>query len=1261
MSGTQQGTTTSRSVYPGQSGDQIQNTFSGVLGAYQNTPFQGYSGQLVAPNNGYQNTAAAGIAGAAHFAPQQVSAPSYGAAQVTNPGYYQGLGYTAAPAGATSYNATMGQASQIGAGQVHDVNAQTVGSTNFSTYMNPYTQSVIDTTTQQLARNNAQQQQQISSQAAMNGAFGGDRSAIAAQEQNRNYDQTLGQTVAGLNNQNFMQAQAAATGDVSRNLTAQQSNQSTGLNIAGQNLNSSNTFGLANMNAANTASQYNATNQQQANQFNAAATNAANQFTANAGNQSNQFNAGNNQQVSLYNAGADNQARQFNAGQNLSGQQLNQYAGIQGANINNQANSALYGFGTQQQQTAQAQNDAQYGQFMRHVNFPYQQAQGQEQAVSSFAPALAGARTNYNTYPAPSTTGQILGGITAATGLAGMWNGTNKDGSTNGISGLASSAVKGISNLYDGSSLQAALNGGYSGLDIGGSAKDFTNSSSDIADAGLDQWLPAANGGRIGMADGGEVGNDFYTPAYADGGETEMTGSGEDYNAPWSEDPGEDTPGVGGILAQVRAAGGQPDTSGYEPAPAGYAKPEPIDPVPSRAMLSADPSGGISRQSEPAGNSWAQPLLAAGLGMLASRSPNAGTAIGDGGLAGMAQMNAQPGLEIQRQAGITAGLNNQLLKTRTPLIIDMLNKSYGAQGGIAGAANNGVAGGGQRIGNSQNYLVDPRSIAANMNIAAASGDYKSVAAMGAQLQNLGKEGFTIDSDGNSMFVPGYLASLAAQKGTAAGAEAWAKLEPAVREAALKAQIDIGVHSANAGTDARYAEPIKMTVPDGKGGYQDISIPRPAWAGANGGPASGGVSGVGGNPTGGVSAPTLGGNVAPIASPGVSSPLVVGAAKQAGISPQLLAFTMDREGYKANPYQDGKGLAFGYGSTAPSADATISQPDAVALVAKNLATAQVPVKNAAASMGYNFTPDQIDALTSFNQNTGQAENILKQAGGDVSKVPALMQQFNTQDGKVMNGLTTRRAMEGQMFTGSGQSATSGQPASTAAQFPGAIVGKSVLAPRTPEETKMSETYGDQFASISNAYKQAPINLGKLDELDTAAAGFRPGSTGAARLAASKGLTDVLQMMGVTVPQSLADGTASGETIQKISGGMVSDMVKSLGSHEALGVFNAVKGIMPNIEMSKGGFDVITNSLRQGVMRDRDLGQFQDQWLADPSHKNSIAGMTTAFEKANPIEAYASRVVPYPTPKSLSNLKPNVIYRNSAGKTAMFDGTHMVPVQ
>jgi hypothetical protein len=128
-----------------------------------------------------------------------------------------------AAAGLTGYNPSQ-------------VQAQTLAGTDLSSYMNPYTQNVIGSGLQAIDLQRRQALNQAGDQALKTGAFGGSRLGIQEALTNSGSAMQAGNLASQLMAQNFSQAQAAAQGDISRNLAAQQANQQAGLSGAGLNL-----------------------------------------------------------------------------------------------------------------------------------------------------------------------------------------------------------------------------------------------------------------------------------------------------------------------------------------------------------------------------------------------------------------------------------------------------------------------------------------------------------------------------------------------------------------------------------------------------------------------------------------------------------------------------------------------------------------------------------------------------------------------------------------------------------------------------------------------------------------------------------------------------------------------------------------------------------------------------------------------------------------------------------------------------------------
>jgi hypothetical protein len=137
-----------------------------------------------------------------------------------------GVGQDAQNASQAGYLNTMGQTpAQINPAQISQQNLQP--------YMNPYTQSVINSTLPIMQQNLGLQQAGNQDQAAAAGAYGGSRQALQQGVTQAQGAQNMAQMAAQLNQANFGQAQGAAATDVAAQNAAQQQNQAAGLTQEG--------------------------------------------------------------------------------------------------------------------------------------------------------------------------------------------------------------------------------------------------------------------------------------------------------------------------------------------------------------------------------------------------------------------------------------------------------------------------------------------------------------------------------------------------------------------------------------------------------------------------------------------------------------------------------------------------------------------------------------------------------------------------------------------------------------------------------------------------------------------------------------------------------------------------------------------------------------------------------------------------------------------------------------------------------------------
>ena len=136
------------------------------------------------------------------------------------------LAATSGGAGADQYNAAQAGYLTAAGTPATQVSAQQLSNTNLQPYMNPYTQSVINSTLPLMQQQNALAQNQQANAANSSNAFGGSRQGVQQGVAQAQGALNIGQMASQLNQANFTQAQQAATGDITRNLQAAQGNQS---------------------------------------------------------------------------------------------------------------------------------------------------------------------------------------------------------------------------------------------------------------------------------------------------------------------------------------------------------------------------------------------------------------------------------------------------------------------------------------------------------------------------------------------------------------------------------------------------------------------------------------------------------------------------------------------------------------------------------------------------------------------------------------------------------------------------------------------------------------------------------------------------------------------------------------------------------------------------------------------------------------------------------------------------------------------------
>ena len=140
---------------------------------------------------------------------------------------------------------------------------------------------------------------------------------------------------------------------------------------------------------------------------------------------------------------------------------------------------------------------------------------------------------------------------------------------------------------------------------------------------------------------------------------------------------------------------------------------------------------------------------------------------------------------------------------------------------------------------------------------------------------------------------------------------------------------------------------------------------------------------------------------------------------------LANFVAEFEEFRATPYDDYGQLSIGYGSKATGEDQVVTEEQARKLLEQGLERSRQSVLRAMEKYNYDFTENQILALTSFTYNLGSGEGtsdnrpkglkqLLDVGRRDVEEISDSIELYNKAGGKVLPGLVKRRAAEYKLF-------------------------------------------------------------------------------------------------------------------------------------------------------------------------------------------------------------------------------------------------------
>lgn len=295
---------------------------------------------------------------------------------------------------------------------------------NFNTqsaqqYMNPYTDTVMKSTLTEMDRQNQKGVVADNAKASSAKAFGGSRHGVVEAERARNASQLKADTIGGMMNQNYMQAQGQFNQQAGLNQQNNQFNAGTAQNAQQSNQNAIMSTVLADQAAKNNMTQFNGSmgvNAQLASEQMRQTAFGMNRDTFNQ-NQDRSFQTQvQNQNMGLqgFNANRD----QFNTDLNraMQGGALSMQLGGQAQNMGMQDANNVLTIGNMQQQFGQRGQDIAYENFQNQKADPFQKFAFLQQALQgkNYTPQTGSTTTSTQSGGGQSTVGQVAGlGLTA--------------------------------------------------------------------------------------------------------------------------------------------------------------------------------------------------------------------------------------------------------------------------------------------------------------------------------------------------------------------------------------------------------------------------------------------------------------------------------------------------------------------------------------------------------------------------------------------------------------------------------------------------------------------------------------------------------------------------------------------------------------------------------------------------------------------------------------------------------------------------------
>ena len=135
-------------------------------------------------------------------------------------------------------------------------------------------------------------------------------------------------------------------------------------------------------------------------------------------------------------------------------------------------------------------------------------------------------------------------------------------------------------------------------------------------------------------------------------------------------------------------------------------------------------------------------------------------------------------------------------------------------------------------------------------------------------------------------------------------------------------------------------------------------------------------------------------------------------------PTVTKMILAHEKFSPTPYSDFKQTSIGYGTKAVGDEKSIDEATARARAVERINEDRGVILDYMKQKGYNWSPNQIDALTSFRYNIGSIGQLTANGTRSDSEIAKAMLLYDkaVKDGKAvaLDGLTKRRKQESDLF-------------------------------------------------------------------------------------------------------------------------------------------------------------------------------------------------------------------------------------------------------